>query len=492
MTRLLGAAVAVLMTVPAPLAAQGYRVRIDARAQAVSYRGLVADSILRSQAVPGPGGGFATPDGYALQCRTEVWCFYFRTGPELNQVPVNATANAVLWGLGIQGLTVHITGRLTGDISDRPDYPATVPNAQLIEGYAEYARDFYTIRGGRLLLTSRLEPVGFDGAWGRVRWDRTSLEFAAYGGFGLGQAAALPVTSPFLTPLDDFRPAERQLVAGAEAAWRPGPVELRGEYRREVDPERDYFVSERTGLSASARPFAWLLATGGFEYNLAEGHWGSADGSVTYLHSRFSVTAGGRRYRPFFSLWTLWGAYSPVPWNGINASGRVQATDWLSLRVRGERYWYEAAEVNTALVPDLESDGWRFGWGATALLGSRWTIDGGYSSDFGPGAASRSLDAAVTYSPSERLSLSAYGGRFERPLELRYYDAELAYAGARGDVRVNAAWRVWADAGWYEDQRLRPDAAGSTWDQLRLRGGITLTFGTDTDRMPLPPARRTP
>jgi hypothetical protein len=475
-----------------PLTAQSYRVRIDARAQSVSYRGLQPDSVLRTEAVAAPGGGFETPDGFAVQCSAATWCFYFRPGDELRQVPVNASANAMLWGLGLRGLTIHLTARLTGDLSSGPDFPGTEPNGQLIEGYAEYNRSFYSLRGGRLLLSSRLEPFGFDGLWARARWDRTALEGSLYGGWGLGQAAVVPVTSAFLTPLDDFRPADRQIVFGGEASWRPGGVELRGEYRREVDPETDHFVSERAALSASGRPAPWLVANGGIDYNIAEGNWGSADANLTYLHRRFSVTLGGRRHRPYFSLWTLWGAFSPVPWNGVNASAQVQATPWLSLRARGERYWYEAAEVNTGFVPDFEDDGWRLGLGGTAVMGRQWSFTGGYAVEFGPGASVRSFDGTLTYSPSGRLLLSAYGGTFDRPLELRFYDAELTYLGARGEVEISSAWRVWGDAGWYDDQRERPDPAASAWDQVRLRGGISLTFGTNADRLPLPPARRTP
>lgn len=476
-----------------PLVAQSYRLRVDARAQSVSYRGVSPDSIRVEDVVPGPNGGYATPDGYGVQCRGTAWCYYYRPGEALNQVPMNATANLILWGLGVRGLTVHVTGRLTGDAGDEAGrWPGTEPTAQLIEGYAEYARGIYAVRGGRMVLASRLEPLGFDGGWLRIRWDGPSLEAAGYGGWGLGQAAVVPVTSPLLTPLNDWRPTSRQIVAGAIVAWRPAAGEVRAEYRREVDPELNYFVSERAALSTSMRPARWLLATGGVDYNIAEATWGSADATLTWLHRRFSVSAGGRRYRPYFSLWSLWGAFSPVPWNGVNASGELRATTWLFLRARGERYWYEDAEINTALVTPLESDGWRFGWGATARLGAHWSVDGGYSADFGPGASSRAIDATITWTPTSRIELSGYGGTLDRPLELRYYDATARYLGARGDWRATDAWRFWADAGWYKDERDRPDNAASAWDQLRLRGGISLTFGTNADRMPLPPARRAP
>jgi hypothetical protein len=70
----------ILLAVADVASAQSYRVRVDARAQAVSYRGLAADSIAMSDVVPGPNGGFATPDGYAVQCHNGVWCYFYRPG----------------------------------------------------------------------------------------------------------------------------------------------------------------------------------------------------------------------------------------------------------------------------------------------------------------------------------------------------------------------------------------------------------------------------
>ena len=489
MRRLAAVAAGLLFLGPTRGAAQGYRLRLDTRAQAVSYRGLTPDSVPVSEVVVGPTGGFVTTSGIAVRCTGGTFCFYFRPGPELQGVPVSATASLVLWGLGLPGLTLHATGRLVADLGEADAWPGADPTGQLLEGYLEYGRDWLTARGGRLLAISRLEPIGFDGAWLRVRWNDYDLEATGFGGWGLGQAAVVPITSPVLNPLDEWRPRERQLVAGAELAWLPGPIDVRAEYRREVEQETGDYVSERTALSLGVHPWRFLRATGGLDYNLAEGHIGNADLGVTYLHPRLTVTAGGRRHRPYFSLWTLWGAFSPAPYNAVHGSAQVQLTDWLAVHGRGERYWYEDAEVSTPLV-DVEDRGWRLSLGATAALHPKWSVDGAYLADFGPGASSRYVDAMVTFQPTAGLALSAYGGTLERPLELRFYDAETAWIGGRGDWRVDDHWRIWADAAWFAEDRNRPDAAATAFDQLRLRGGATLVFGSSADRSPLPPARR--
>lgn len=491
MTRLCALIAAfILVTGTAPAAAQNYRVRLDARAQTVSFLGLVSDSIAVALVVPSASGGLETPDGHAVRCGAGEYCFFWRPGPVLRGIPVTTSASVVLWGLGVEGLAFRATGRLVADLGRDQVWPGTDPSAQLIEGYLEYQRSMVVARAGRQLVATRLEPIGFDGGWLKARWDKASLEFTGYGGWGLGQAAAVSAASPALNPLDEWRPRDRQIVAGAEAAWQSRDVDVRAEYRREIDPQDDYFVSERAAFSFGARAAAFRAA-GGLDYNIAEGHLGSGDFTLTYLRPRFSVSGGARRYRPYFSLWTLWGAFSPVPYNAVNVSAQVRPTDWLSLHGRGERYRYESADVSTALVPQLEDRGWRASTGATATLNPRWTLDGNYGLEHGPGASARFADGAVTYTPSERYSFDVYGGTMARPLELRYYDATSRWIGGRAEWQLSAQRRVWGDVALVNDDRERPDASASSLAQFRLRAGLSLAFGSGADRTPLPPARRT-
>src|SRR5688500_13988990 len=97
-------------------AAQSYRVRVDARAQAVSFRGLVSDSVLATDVVPAVGGGLESPDGHAVRCSAGAYCFFYRPGPVLHGIPVTTSASVILWGLGVPGLTLRATGRLLADI----------------------------------------------------------------------------------------------------------------------------------------------------------------------------------------------------------------------------------------------------------------------------------------------------------------------------------------------------------------------------------------
>jgi hypothetical protein len=468
--------------------AQSYRARIDARGQSAWFRGLTADSILASEVVTGANGGFETPDGRGVRCGAGDYCYFFNTGPALRAFPVATSASVTMWGFGVEGLSFRASGRVVTDLGSDDVWPGTEPSAQLIEGLFEYQRSAITARVGRQLLSSRLEAIGFDGGWLKYRLNRASLELTGYGGWGLGEAAVVAPQSPVLNPLDEFRPRDRQIVAGAEAAWLYRDVDVRAEYRREIDPEDDYFVSERAALSMAAN-VRIIRLNAGLDYNIAEGRLGNADVTATYLRSRFSLAAGARRYRPYFSLWTLWGAFSPVPYNAMNVSAQIRPTKWLTMNGRGETYKYQDAEVSTALVPQLEDGGWRTRLGATANLRSRWTLDGSYGIEHGPGAAARSFDASVSFSPSGTIVLDAYAGALSRPLELRYYDATSRWIGGRAQWQRSDQLRLWSDVAIVSDDRDRPDANATSLSQVRARAGVSVTFGSGADRTPLPPAR---
>jgi hypothetical protein len=468
--------------------AQSYRVRIDARAQQISFRGLEPDSIPASE-VDSADGVAQSPEGRVVRCTGAAYCYFFRPGPEKKGIPVAASASIAMWGFGVEGLSVRASGRLIKDFGSDDPWPATEPAAQLIEGFAEYQRSAIIARAGRQLLSSRLEAMGFDGGWLRYRWSNLALELTGYGGWGLGQAAVVGPNNPALNPLDEFRPRDRQIVAGAEAAVLKRNVDLRAEYRREIDPEDHYFVSERAALSFVTNVRSSVRLNGGMDYNIAEGRMGSADVTTTYMARRFSISLGAKRYRPYFSLWTLWGAFSPVPYKAVNLSGQVRAREWLTLNARTERYAYDNADVSTALVRNLQDDGWRARVGASAKAGTRATFDASYGLEHGPGASSRSADAAVTFAATQTISLDVYGGSLARPLELRYYDARSKWIGGRVQWQPNAQRRVWSDISYVSDDRDRPDVAPSSLDQLRLRAGVSVAFGSAADRIPLPPAR---
>ncbi len=479
-----------MATLTASAAAQGYRLRVDTRVQSVGFRGVSLDSIPVADTVSTPGQGPTSPDGFAVRCLPgAAYCTFFRPGGEQRGGPLTSTADLTLWNLGMRGLSVHAAGRLGVDLGAANVWPGTDPAVQLFEGYAEYAAPRATARLGRQVVASRLGTMGFDGAGVVVRDARRGLEAQGYVGWGLARGTALPVTSPALNPLDDFQPRQRQLVAGVGAGWSSRPADLRVDYLREVDPRSDYFVSERVGMEAAVRPAAGVRLAGGADYDLAAGWWGSAEASLTYVHSRFSATLGARRYRPHLDLWTIWGAFSPVAYHAVHGAVTFAATPQIDVRGRYERYHYEDAEANTPLF-DALGEGWRWEMGATIRPHPGWTLDGGYRREFGPGGAAASVAGSMTYAPTRRLTLTLLGSTMDRPLEFRYNDATVRAYGIDAQVEPSSRVRVGLAATRYQEIHRRPDAGAFDWNQFRVSARVVLQFGNGADTGDLPPAIR--
>ena len=482
------AAIALLFA--APLAAQGYRVHLDARFQAVEFRGVQLDSIPVTDTVTGPTGGPTTSAGFAVRCPPgAAYCLYFRSGAIQKGAPFVTSADIALWGLGVQGLSVHANARAAVDLTGANNWPGTDPALELLTGYAEFANERLTARAGRQLNTGRLGMIGFDGVGLTVRDGGRGLDASVYGGWGLARGVALPETSPAVNPLFQFQPTRRQLVLGADVGWSGTRGDVRAEYLREVDPQTDYFVSERVGVSSIVRPAArWSLAAGA-DYDLAAGWWGSAEATLGYGVRDVSGSVGVKRYRPHFDLWTIWGAFSPVPYRAVQADLSVRALSQVQLRGHVERYRFDDAEAATPLV-DVEQSGWRGELGVTARPAPAWTVDAGYTREFGPGAASVGTGASITYAPPGPYSVMLHGSSMDRPLELRFSESVLRLYGIEGRIQPRDGLRFELGAVRYDEDRRRPDPAAVDWGQWRVTLRAVLSFGTSGDLDHLPPATR--
>jgi hypothetical protein len=470
--------------------AQGYRLRLDSRAQRVSYRGVTVDSILAPQAVTAPTGGRQTPDGFAIRCPvSSLYCYFFRPGSEITGGPMVSSADLTLWGFGVRGLSLRMNGRIGVDLARSGAWPGTEPAVQLIEAYAEYAHRVFTVRGGRQLVANRLGTMGFDGGHVALRSDRYGLEADAYVGLGLARATALPVTSPVLNPLDDFQPRSRQVLAGVALGHASPVVDIRADYQREVDRDTRNFVSERAALSIDVRPRQRWSVSAGVDYDLANTWFGNAEAAVRYTAPWITVAGGARQYRPSFDLWTIWGAFSPVPYHAVNTAVWIRPVRGLELRGRWEGYAFSGTGTQTPLV-DVDTDGWRVAAGITYTPTPAWTLDAGYREERGPGASSHGFEGAATYLPIPVLSLTAYASTLDRPLEFRFDDASADAFGLDAEWSATDRLRIAVGLARYTENRDRPDAAAFDWDQTRLHARVTLLLHSDADALPLPPALR--
>jgi hypothetical protein len=483
------AAVALGLVVTAtPLWAQGYQIRWDNWMQSTAYRGVTLDSILSSDAVLGNGGGTYSPDGLAVRCLEGAeYCTYFDLGPETRSAPVVSTLDASVWGFGVQGLKLHVKGRVGTDLTDAGFWPGVKPAGQLLEGYAEYANPLLTVQAGRTTVYSRLGFWGLDGGQATVRPLHGMVRVSAYGGWALAQAALQYINSPELNPLGDYRPNRPELIFGGSAGWSIPGFEGTVLYQRIIDQTADKTSREMGALDAAVRPGGGFTIAGGAEYDFGQGLFGTSNFQVTYQDpgNWVRAIAGQRRYRPIFPMWSIWGVFSPSAYDTRYASVAVYVIPGLELRTRGEAYSYEQSVgvddnsgQGTATLINAEDSGWRWSVGATYAGFRMVTVDANYSADHGPGASSQGLNGRVTVTPMPQITVALHGGYLDRPLEYRYWDAKVASYGARLDVQPFSG--IYANAGVirYVEARERPDVGNVQWSHVRFTAGLTLVFGS--------------
>jgi hypothetical protein len=463
-----------------PTHGQGYRVRIDTRYQSVAYRGVQLDSILAADAVVGAEGGWETPDGFAAYCPTgDLYCTYYSAGGRRRGNPFVASVDGRIWGLGVTGLSVVGKARLGWDISNPDEWSGVDPALQLVEGYAEYDRRSLTVQLGRTHVLTRLGYWGFDGGLADVRLLGDKLLVQGYGGWGLARGVALPVTSSALNPLDDLQPRDRQILWGAGLGWSQRGVDAKVIYQRQISPESDNIVGEFAALDATIRPSAGFTVAGGVDYDVASGDWGTADLAATITSPRggLAVTVGGKRYRPYFPLWTIWGAFSPVGYSAGYGSVSFAPMSGLQLWTRGEAYGYEDTEVESP-TGGVETDGWRWTLGGAYKWTAGLTLQAAYYIDKGPGSRSLGFDFVTTWQPMTPVYVTGSVRRLQRPLEFRFNDVDLWSYGLRLDYRTIRGIRFNGELRYYDEKRDRPDAGAFSWDQFRLNLGATVSFGS--------------
>jgi hypothetical protein len=374
----------------------------------------------------------------------------------------------------------------------QPAWPGAQPELQLAEAYLAYDGTWLSGRGGRMTGISRFGYTGFDGAQLRVAEPKGRVGLTGRFGLSLARGALVPWTDASLNPLAEFRPGEREKVFGVDFDWNLPYVRGRVLYQREwgSDSAVTTTSSELVGGDLTLRLHPSVTLSGGLDYDIAWGSIGNVDGALTALLPKGygNVTLGGRRYRPRFPLWSIWSAFSPVPYTAYFGQVGIYPIPRVQVRGRLESYSYEEAGASTALV-QVDSDGWRYGLGATYRHSAdvHATLD--YQAGLGPGAQALTIDGGVFWRLLPRLGLRASGAYVERSLELRYNDATLWQVGLDADATILRSLRAFGGVWYLTEERAREvDTAGFDWNQVRFHFGLRYGFGTTVDRASLPPA----
>lgn len=472
-----------LLVLAAPATeAQGIRISGASTARYVQLRPLTPDSVAASQATDTIGIDRLLTDGTLARCLGDGFCRFLRAAPVTQVMALMQDVDATAWGFG-RGMSARAELRFREAVGDgRSLWPQGRQHMDVLALYADLDRDRLRARVGRQWYASSLGYRNFDGAMLEVQplSSLGGLRVEGYAGWSLMQGLSRGLTSDALSAIEELPPDQRGVLVGASVRWRPGNRRggVRAQYEREIQSNRGALYAERAAASADLLLGRTMVA-GELVYDLATAEFNEARLRASRPITRsVELVAEGRHSTPFFPLWTIWGAFSPVGFD----EGRLDAR-WttlgarLTLTGRGAYRSYQETDAGVASLA-LRTDGWRLGGSLTARLGEAWVLQGNYGVDVGSAASRSDGDVALRWRRGERLSVAARGTAFETISEWRVGTGRVVGGGADVSFALRSDLHVAADAMLYR-QRADGRPAEGPWNQKRASLRLEWTVGGD-------------
>lgn len=462
---------------PPMLSAQGYRGEVRLSGSSVGLQPLVRDSLPVGQ-VEGDGSRRRLPDGTVVTCVPDRSCSWYRSAGTTTFSTMTQELELTAWS-GIQGLSAHT--RLRGWYGSDGDWPLSSHRFEAVDAYVTYETTDLRVRGGRQHRLDGLGYTSFDG----LEVDGKGLgpvRLEGYGGWSLAPNLDVPRTSSLLGNAEPLIPDDRGFVLGLGARARAGDrISGSATYQRIIRTDRGALYSER--LAADARALlggvALDLAT---TYDFSFQEFNEARISATVpVARRMDVRAELRHYSPFFELWTIWGAFSPVGYD--EARGSVGwLVPGLSTRVDagGGYRSYEDPSAGSNIA-GLRDTGWRL-FGGAHWSSRGWFAGGSYQAEMGPGAAifGGDVDAGYTFSSGTYLSLR--GSSTQSSAEYRFGSDRLTGAALEASLRVGEVSLTGSGGVYRLTHGDRP--AVEPYTQGRVYLGLRYAFGTEAGVLP--------
>jgi hypothetical protein len=475
-----GAAVALacLLSVPAPADAQSVRVTGSTVLRYVEVRPLVRDSV-PAEEVGGRGLLRQTADGQVVRCMMgDLFCRGTSPGDRVSSIPSTQDLEVSVWGFG-EGLRgfAHLRGRTAW--GSNPDlWPQADEALDVLAAYGELDRERYRVRAGRQWTTSGLGFYNFDGLALTVR-PIPGLSVDGQVGRSLVRGLNEPRTGGALEAIEELAPIEPGLMLSGQLRYRPSPrLALSALYHRDVRDDRAGLYSELARAEGVFR-FGEASVEGAMEADLAGGEFNELRLRVRappVLSTALSAEV--RRYRPYFELWTIWGAFSPVGFD----EGRLDLT-WATARgdliLRGEASYrsYDDTGMETG-VGRFRTDGWGLGARANWSPWEEWRLEGGYRMEVGFGAARSEGNAGVQRHLGDRGHVAVRGLAFQRLYEFRLDHGVVVGLGAEGGFRLTDRSRAVGSVTGYRHVD-RGDRSDMDWTQLRANLRLQWTIGPE-------------
>ena len=465
-------------------AAQGVRLTGTTSVQLLDIQRLVDDSVAAAEVTPLPGTTLAeAADGTIVRCVTGLpWCRFRRPGEVATMVPLLQDLQVAAWGFGT-GISVqaHVRARQAfGPVRDL--YPRARDRFDALTAFVELDRGRVRARLGRQWVPAAgFGLANYDGA--SVLWQpERRLAVEGYGGWSLAPGLHEPRSSGEIAEVELLAPDDRGHVIGAALRVRPLPaLAVSARWQRDIRPDRSELYAERVATDAT-----WRLGHGGLDASWVH-DLGTGTTSEARVRARLPAWRGAtlaveaRRFRPFFELWTIWGAFSPVGFTEtrgiVTWRGSGDRLGRLTLDALAGRRTYDDADAGVATA-QLRDDGWRAGADASARLTDDWSVHAGYRREIGFGASRTDQQAGVRWDPGGRVSAGAHVAAVQTLLETRVAFGEVRGAG------VDAAWRVRPDVRVLADWTLyrnRSSGTGAENDWSQRRGLVRLEWMVGRD-----------
>ena len=458
--------------------AQDVRVTGSTVVHYVEMRPLVTDSVSASL-VTGDGLFSRSPEGYLVRCvGTRTFCRFTRSGSPVHMAPAIQDLTVSVWGVG-RGVRGYARLRGRGVVAGEEDFwPQSGDPYDLMLAYAEISRGLLRFRGGRQWKVSGLGYYNFDGASALLRRGGWSLE--AYGGWSLARGQNEPRTSESLAAIESFVPESRAVVIGGELAYQHNMgTAVRALYQREIRDDRLGLYSERLGLDGVIRR-GRVAVDGEVEVDVALKRLNEARVIATItLRPELSVGVSARRHRPFFELWTIWGAFDPVGFDEYG--GNIRWTipgGWSSvLAVRAGRRGYEDHNASTAFG-GVRSTGWYVSASGSTRPAPSWLVQAGYGTDVGLGATRSDVNLHVRHELGDDAHVGVGLQAYQRLYEFRVREGTVVGLGGDAGLRVRPRVRLAGSLTFYRHlhEGADPDL---DWSQVRGSLRVDWTVGAE-------------
>lgn len=474
---------AALALAPALVGAQGIRIRGVTTTRFLELQRFELDSVPFGTTREYAGTFRQSADGFVVECdASDAWCRYRRSGAMAYTVPVWQDLQATAWGLG-EGIVLHADVRVRGAGGNAPGlWPRATDRFDVLNGYVELTRPRWTARLGRQFTGNGLGVYNYDGA-SLAAYPRRWVQGEAWLGRSLLRGVNGGYTATDFAKVEDLPPDREASILGAAVRLAPSrEVSLRVMYQREARWNGGWrssgLYSNRLAADGTWRA-AFGTVDGSYEYDFAARRVNEGRLRVrSPLPLGFETSVEGHRFRPFFELWTIWGAFAPAGYDEVRADGGWATADRrLSFDVFGGWRKWEDTFVGLAFQP-LRGTGWRAGGDVTARPAARWVTTAHYDADIGPGASRTEADLGLRYEASDRFFLGLIASQMTSFFEFRIGTGDMRGGGVDLGWRLSPAVRLTGDFLVYR-QRPGTGTPFTNWSQRRASVRLEWAIGDD-------------